>query len=580
MTPEQEDIVLDWVTSCKDWSERLKDGRTIIPPPIFAEEAQYALSIFKELKIVDAPGSPSFGEASAQWVFDLVASIFGAYDRANNRRLIIEWFVCLPKKNSKSTLAAGIMMTAMLVNQRQSAEFAILAPTIEVANNSFAPSRDMVKHEPELEPIFQVQVHVKTITHRITGATLKVVAADANTVSGKKSVGTLVDELWLFGKMANAEDMLREAIGGLAARPEGFVIYLTTQSNEPPAGVFAKKLQYARDVRDGKIIDKQFVPVIYEHPPEMVRSKEHLKVENLAMVNPNFGFSVDQAFLEREFRKAREEGEESFRGFLAKHANVEIGLALRSDRWAGAEFWEAAALASGLTLEALMARSEVIDVGIDGGGLDDLLGLAVVGREKDTRNWLAWTHAWAHPSVLDRRKEIAPRLRDFEGDGDLTMVAQIGDDVRDVADIVSTIFQAGLLDKVGADPAGIGSVLDALAEVGIPEDKVVGISQGWKLSGAIKTAERRLATASSGHSADDEGAPDGVLMHGGQPLMAWCVGNARVVPVGNAVNITKQASGTGKIDPLMALFNAVTLMALNPAAARRSVYETRGLLFI
>ncbi|MDR5800645.1 terminase large subunit [Caballeronia sp. LZ001] len=580
MTSDQQEIVLDWVTSCKDWGERLKDGRTIIPPPIFAEEAEYALSIFKELKIVDAPGSPSFGEASAQWVFDLVASIFGANDRANNRRLIIEWFVCLPKKNSKSTLAAGIMMTAMLVNQRQSAEFAILAPTIEVANNSFAPSRDMVKHEPELDPIFQVQVHVKTITHRITGATLKVVAADANTVSGKKSVGTLVDELWLFGKMANAEDMLREAIGGLAARPEGFVIYLTTQSNEPPAGVFAKKLQYARDVRDGKIIDKQFVPVIYEHPPEMVRSKEHLKVESLAMVNPNFGFSVDQAFLEREFRKSREEGEESFRGFLAKHANVEIGLALRSDRWAGAEFWEAAALASGLTLEALMARSEVIDVGIDGGGLDDLLGLAVVGREKDTRNWLAWTHAWAHPSVLDRRKEIAPRLRDFEDDGDLTMVAQIGDDVRDVAEIVSTIFQAGLLDKVGADPAGIGSVLDALAEVGIPEDKVVGISQGWKLSGAIKTAERRLATAGSGHSADDEGAPDGVLMHGGQPLMAWCVGNARVVPVGNAVNITKQASGTGKIDPLMALFNAVTLMALNPAAARRSVYETRGLLFI
>ncbi|MDR5800581.1 hypothetical protein [Caballeronia sp. LZ001] len=98
MTSDQEEIVLDWVTSCKDWGERLKEGRTIIPPPIFAEEAEYALSIFKALKIVDAPGSPSFGEASAQWVFDLVASIFGAYDRANNRRLIIEWFVCLPKK--------------------------------------------------------------------------------------------------------------------------------------------------------------------------------------------------------------------------------------------------------------------------------------------------------------------------------------------------------------------------------------------------------------------------------------------------------------------------------------------------
>ncbi|MFP3416384.1 hypothetical protein SB773_33650, partial [Bacillus sp. SIMBA_074] len=82
--------------------------------------------------------------------------------------------------------------------------------------------------------------------------------------------------------------------------PEGFVIYLTTQSNEPPAGVFAQKLRYARDVRDGKIDDPCFVPVIYEHPDDMRARKEHLLVENLAMVNPNFGYSVDQAFLERE----------------------------------------------------------------------------------------------------------------------------------------------------------------------------------------------------------------------------------------------------------------------------------------
>lgn len=550
---------MKWSTACLDWADRLKDGRSIIPPPIFPEQAEIALNVFKQLKIVDAPGSPTFGESCAPWVFDLVASIFGAYDPDSGRRLITEWFICLPKKNSKSTIAAGIMMTAVILNWRQSAEFAILAPTIEVAGNAFAPARDMVKHDEELDDLLQVQTHVRTVTHRESGATLKVVAADSNTVGGKKSVGTLVDELWLFGKQPNAENMLREAIGGLASRPEGFVIYLTTQSDDPPAGVFRQKLQYARDVRDGKIDDPRFVPVIFEHPPEMVVRGDHLKAENLAMVNPNLGYSVDEEFLHREYKKAKEGGEESFRGFLAKHGNVEIGLALRSDRWAGADFWGRQGRL-GITLDEILERSEVIDVGIDGGGLDDLLGLSVIGRDKVTREWLTWSHAWAHPSVLERRKSEAARFDDFRKCGDLTIVERVGDDMEDVAEIVKRIEDAGLLDKVGLDPAGIGGLLDALIDAGIPEEKIVAVSQGWKLGGAIKTAERKLA--------------EGVIVHGGQPLMAWSVGNAKVEPRGNAILITKQASGSAKIDPLMAFFNAVSLMSLNPAGAGKSFWET------
>jgi phage terminase large subunit-like protein len=458
--------------------------------------------------------------------------------------------------------AAGIMLTALILNWRESGEFTVIAPRIEVAGNTFSPARDMIKKDQELNDLMHVQTHTKTITHREKNATLKVVAADSNTVSGKKSIGTLVEELWLFGKQANADAMLLEATGGLASRPEGFVIYITTQSDDEPAGVFKEKLNYARKVRDGEIIDKQFVSIIYEHPPDMVESNQHFELKNLALVNPNLGYSVSHRFHEREYAKAKEsdDPESAKRKFLAKYANVEIGLNLRSNRWAGADFWESAAEKT-LTLDELLDRSEVCVVGIDGGGLDDLLGFAVVGRCKTTRKWLSWGHAWAHKIVLERRKSLADRFKDFASDGDLTIVERPGDDVEAVADYVMQIEDLGLLPEkaVGVDAAGIGDIVDELTARGFDVDRIIGISQGWRLNAAIKTTERKLAGKE--------------LLHGGRPFMAWCVSNARIEQRGNAVSITKQASGTAKIDPLMALLCATTLMALNPEASGSSFWE-------
>jgi phage terminase large subunit-like protein len=550
---------MDWTTAVPDWEERVVGRRSLIPfDPLFPGEAAAALAVMDQLRVVDMPGGPTFGEISRPWVREFVASVFGAYDPEGGRRLVREWLLSISKKNTKSTTAGLLMLTFLIRNWRQAGEFGILAPTVEVANNAFKPAADAVKADEELSALVHVQDHIRTITHRQTRATLQVVAADSETVAGKKWIVTLVDELWLFGKKAHAEDMLREATGGLASRPEGCVIWLTTQSNDPPAGVFRQKLQYARGVRDGRIVDKRFCPVLYEFPEAMIKSGAHRDPANFYVTNPNLGASVDVEYLNREFSKAQESGEESVRGFLAKHLNVEIGLALMSDRWAGADFWERQGTA-GLTLEELIRRSEVIDVGIDGGGLDDLLGLAVLGRDSQTHDWLVWTHAWAHPSVMERRKSEAARFADFERDGDLTLVERIGDDVAEVAEIVGQVYGSGRLDKIGVDPHGIGGILDVLVASGVPAEQISGVSQGWKLTGAIKTAERRLA--------------EGAMHHGDSRLMAWCVGNARVEPRGNATMITKQASGFAKIDPLMALFDAVALMSLAPVSCA-SFWET------
>lgn len=544
-----------WSTACPDWEHRVTHRESLIPfNPLFPAEAEDALRVFRELRVVDVVGSPTMGEICRPWLFGFVGSVFGSYDKDSGRRLITEFFLLISKKNAKSTTAAGIMLTALIRNWRQSAEFLILAPTIEIANNSFYPARDMVRADEELSDLLHVQDHVRTITHRGTQSTLKVVAADNETVGGKKATGVLVDELWLFGKRANAENMLREATGGLASRPEGFTIFLSTQSDDPPAGVFRQKLQYARGVRDGRIDDPRFLPVLYEFPEQMIKDGRHREKDSFYVTNPNLGSSVDADFLEREFKKAQNDGDESMRGFLAKHLNVEIGLSLRSDRWVGADFWESAG-AQKLTLEEVLKRSDVVTVGIDGGGLDDMLGLSVLGREESTGYWLLWSHAWIHPIVLERRKSESDRFRDFERDGDLTIVANMGEDIEQVADYIEQVEDSELLDQVGVDQAGIGAIVDAVTARNIEHERIIGIPQGWRLVGAIKTTERRLA--------------EGTLKHGNRPLMSWCVGNAKVEPRGNAVLITKQISGTAKIDPLMATFDAVALMSMNPKPRKK-----------
>lgn len=559
---------MEWSTSCLDWERRILAGESLIPnPPLFPEEATRALSVFKELRLVDVLGRPTLGEAGRKWLFDFVGSIFGSYNSVEGRRLISDFFLLISKKNSKSTGAAGIMLTALILNWRESAEYTILAPTVEIANNSFFPARDMVKADEELSDLMHVQDHLRQITHRGTGATLKVVAADSETVGGKKATGILVDELWLFGKRPNAENMLREACGGLASRPEGFVIYLSTQSDEAPAGVFKQKLDYARGVRDGRIDDNHFLPVIYEFPKHILDEKKHLDPKYFYVTNPNLGASVDEQFILRQFKIAEESGVESMQGFLAKHLNVEMGLSLKSQRWAGADFWDAAA--GKVTLDIILQRCEAIEIGVDGGGLDDLLGITIIGRAPETRKWLWWSKAWCHSIALERRKSEAPKYIDFKHDGDLVIVDEIGHDVKQLGDIVRKCESSGLLDRIGVDPAGIGAIVDELeggnenGELKIDHDRIVGISQGWRLNSAIKTTERKVAAKE--------------ILHDGSRMMQWCVGNARVEPKGNAILITKQASGTGKIDPLMAGFNAVALMAMNPEAkCVKSAYETPG----
>jgi phage terminase large subunit-like protein len=583
-----------WSTACPDWRERIIKGESLVPiAPLFPASADDALRVFGALQVTDLPqkadGSwPTLGEICDQRILDLVAAIFGAQDPETGKRHIREFMLLISKKNGKSTIAAGIMLTALIINYRYHAELLILAPTLEVAKNSFDPAMGMVRADPELTKLLHPVEHQRLIRHRVTKAELKVVAADSDTSAGKKAGMVLVEELWLFGKKPKSAAMLREATGGTSTRAEAFVLYVSTHSDEPPAGVFKSKLAYFRDVRDGVIDDPTSLGVLYEWPEDLLEAEAYLDPAFFHVTNPSLGRAVTAEWLEGELRKEQAgDGGEGLQVFLAKHLNVEIGLRLRRDRWRGVDYWEAAGDRT-LTLESLLERCEVAVVGIDGGGLDDLYGLCVAGRERDTARWLYWFKAWAWPDVLERRKDIASLLRDFEAQGDVVICRDIvpadlddlpeGDGLgslpQDIAEIVAVIEQvkeSGLLPErgaVGLDPQGVSDLVDALAAIGLSEPAVVAVGQGFRLMSAVVGLARKLKFNQA--------------VHDGSALMAWCVSNTKEELGRQTVMITKNASASAKIDPFMAGLNATKLLELNPvaAASTTSVYETREMVIL
>ncbi len=549
-----------WSTACPDWKERIRGRRSLIPfDPLFPSVADAKMALFTTLKLMDVTGQPTIGEASDPWLLNFVASIFGAYDENSGEQLIKECLFLISKKNTKSTMAAGILVTELALGWRHEDENLILAPTKEVADNSFKPAAAMIRADPELDALLHIQDHMRLITQRSTKSTMKVVAADSGTVAGKKASRVLIDELWLFGKVATAEAMFQEATGGQASKPEGYTLYLTTQSDAPPQGVFKDKLAEYRKIRDGEIVDQSKLPVLYEFPAEMIAAEEHIKPENFYITNPNLGRSVGQKWLEGKFDEAQRGEMAKRQVFYAKHLNVEMGVGLLHDAWAGATYWQKATSPPELwdgSVAQFIEICEVAVAGIDGGGLDDLMGLNLLGRLRtDPRIWLSWSHAWAHLDVWERRKDIVSALEGFIADGDLTKCENDTSDITEVADILQQVLDAGLFpDKyaIGLDPHGVAALIDELIGRGFTQEQLNAVAQGFRLNSAVIGSERKLK--------------DRTLLHAPQSLMTWCVGNAKAEQRGNAVVITKQIAGKAKIDPLIALFNSVMLMTRNPEA--------------
>jgi phage terminase large subunit-like protein len=347
-------------------------------------------------------------------------------------------------------------------------------------------------------------------------------AADTDVITGSKATFILVDETHVFAKKAKAADVFVEIRGSLAARPTG-----SCCRSRPSRRNRRRRLSPAELTNRARRARRQGHPAAAADPVRAAGQGRRTAEGRQGwqdpalwpLINPNMDRrSIRRSSTRTDQGEARTGAAEAGAAGIAALQRRRSASSFASDRWAGAEFWARSA-GSSHQPRRTAARSEVVVVGIDGGGLDDLLGLWR-HRPREERPGSGWSGAMhgRTRSCSSGAMEDRLALKDFEAEGTLTIVEKPGDDVTEVCDIVMQCEESGKLAEkhaIAVDAAGISDIFNELTseERGIEPERIVGIDQGWKLNGAIKTAERKVA--------------GGELIHDGSKLMNWCVGNAK-----------------------------------------------------
>ena len=229
-------------------------------------------------------------------VDEIIRPMFG-WRRPDGTRRYRTVYVEIPRKNGKTTIAAGIGLYLLFADKEQGAEIYSAAADRDQAAIAFDLARSMVEAEPALKR--RAKVYRRSIVAEGTGSSYKVLSADARSKHGFNAHGIIFDEIHA---QPNRElyDVLHTSTG---ARRQPVEFLITTAGVYEPESIAWQLHDYATKVRDGAIDDPTFLPVIYGAPSEA----DYRDPAVQAAANPGIGVSVKADYLLAESRRAEEE---------------------------------------------------------------------------------------------------------------------------------------------------------------------------------------------------------------------------------------------------------------------------------
>jgi phage terminase large subunit-like protein len=216
------------------------------------------------------------------WQVFIVASIFGWVHKETGLRRFREAYVCVPRKNGKSPLAAGIALYMLAADGEHGAEVYCGATTQQQAWEVFRPAKTMAEQFPQLTSSFGIDVGARALTVPATASRfLPVIGKPGDGASPSCGIADEYHE-------ADTADLYDTLKTGMVGRDHPLLLVITTAGFNTASPCYSLQLE-AQKVLEGALENERLFAVIYTIDAEDDWSSE----EALRKANPNYGISVD-----------------------------------------------------------------------------------------------------------------------------------------------------------------------------------------------------------------------------------------------------------------------------------------------
>lgn len=382
---------------------------------------------------------------------EIIYPTFGWKKKDSGLRRFRTVFVYIPRKNAKTTLIACIGLSVLFQDGEHGAQMYCLGSIKDQSAIIYRIMKSMINNSPELSP--RLKLRADQFDYNGTESFVKVLANSPGK-HGLNAHALFVDELHEFLLPKHLEAL--EAIEtSMISRAQPITFVMTTAGSDMNARWY-DDLNYAKDIRDGRVDDDTFLPVIYEAG----QSANWHDRANWYKANPGLGNIIPLENFEIEYQKALQRPSR-VNSFKRLHLNIPSS---HLESWIDDEAW----MQCKLDFEHEDVKHLPCYLGIDLGQTRDLNALAMIWV--DTLEWKFYLKVkhWVNEekAMVKKLAKGVDYLR-FAEEGSVVITEGNSTDHPVIRDYIINFARDNDLRTVAYDRAFSGYIIAELVEAGI-----------------------------------------------------------------------------------------------------------------